>query len=154
MAEHRAMTVPVTAEIHFEPVELPSRYAKAIVAIVAAVVGVLVAALSDDVVTTYELVGIAIALVTAIGVYGVPNLPTGAGRYGKLFVAIVGTALQALAPLILEGQVTTAGWLMVLLAALGAVGVGIVPNVGMRPLEAEENPVDPKRLYRQDELDV
>ncbi|WP_460701735.1 hypothetical protein, partial [Myceligenerans halotolerans] len=104
------------------------RYAKAIVAILTAALGVLVTALTDDVVTLVEVFGIAIALVSAVSVYLVPNLSDGVGRYAKAIVAVVGTALQAAVPLATEGTITTSGWLLILLAALGAVSVGIVPN--------------------------
>lgn len=112
----------------FDPIELPSVYAKAIVAILTAAASVLVSALSDDVVTLVEVLGIFVAVVTAIGVYLVPNLSSGVGRYAKLAVAVVGTGLQAAVPLATEGAITNAGWLLTLLAVLGAVSVGIVPN--------------------------
>lgn len=112
----------------FEPVELPSRYAKAIVATLTAVLAVIAAALTDDVVTSPELANVGLAILTAIGVYWVPNAPAGAARYLKAIVAVLGTALQALIPYLVEGTITTSGWLMVLLAGLGALAVGIVPN--------------------------
>ena len=112
----------------FDPVELPSRYAKAIVAILTAAAAVLVTALSDNHVTLVEVLGIFVAVVTAIGVYLVPNLSSGVGRYAKAAVAIVGTGLQAAVPLATEGAITNSGWLLILLAVLGAVSVGIVPN--------------------------
>ena len=116
-------------ETVFEPVELPSKYAKAIVAIVAALALAFSAALTDAVVTSAEVAGIGIAVLTAVGVYLIPNLPAGPARWLKMIVALIGTGLQALAPLLSEGSITPAGWLMVLVAALGAVSVGIVPNV-------------------------
>jgi len=115
--------------VTFEPVEIPSRYAKAIVAILTAVVTVLAAALTDNYVTHMELAGIGIALLTAVAVYLIPNLPAGIGRWAKAIVAVIGTGLQALVPLLSSGELSTSGWLMVLVAALGAVSVGIVPNV-------------------------
>jgi hypothetical protein len=118
----------MTTPVEFEPVELPSRYAKAIVAILAAVVALLVSALTDDVVTLVEVLGIFTAGVTAIGVYLVPNLPSGVGRFAKAAVAVVGTGIQAAIPLATEGAITNSGWLLILLAVLGAVSVGIVPN--------------------------
>lgn len=118
------MTTPT-----FEPVELPSRYAKSFVAILAAVLAVVVTALTDNVVTLVETIGIGVALATAVGVYLVPNLDAGPGRYLKVIVAVVGTALQAAGPLVLnDGTFPASGWLLVLLAALGAVSVGITPN--------------------------
>ncbi|WP_460708388.1 hypothetical protein, partial [Myceligenerans halotolerans] len=104
------------------------RYAKAIVAILTAALGVLVTALSDDVVTVVEALGVAVAILTAVMVYLVPNLEAGPARYLKLMVAVVGTGLQAAIPIATEGTITSSGWLLILLAALGAVSVGIVPN--------------------------
>jgi len=112
----------------FEPVELPSKYAKAIVAILTAGVSVVVTAMGDNVLDGPELVGVAIAVLTAVGVYLVPNLSSGAAKYAKAIVAIVGTVLQAALPLLTEGDITATGWLLILLAALGALGVGVVPN--------------------------
>ena len=112
----------------FEPVELPGAYAKSFVAIATAVLAVVVTALTDNAVSLMELLGIFVAGVTAIGVYLVPNLPVGVGRYAKLAVAVVGTALQAAVPLATNGEVSLTGWLLIALAALGAVSVGIVPN--------------------------
>lgn len=118
------MTTPT-----FEPVELPSRYAKAFVAILTAVLAVLVTALTDNVVTLVEVIGISVAGVTAVGVYLVPNLDAGPGRHLKLIVAVIGTGLQAAGPLVLnDGAFPPSAWLLVLLAALGAVSVGITPN--------------------------
>lgn len=116
-----------TPQPGFEPVELPSRYAKAFVAVATAVIAVLVTALTDNVVTVSEVLGISIAFLTAVGVYLVPNLEAGVGRWAKAIVAVVGTAVQAAAPLV-DGGWTTSSWLLVALAALGALTVGIAPN--------------------------
>lgn len=105
-------------------------YSKAVLMIIASAVTILVAALSDNVVTVSELVNVAIAIVTAIGVYLVPNLADGAARYLKFGVAIVGAALVALSSALTDG-VTISEWLQILLAALAAIGVVIVPNTPM-----------------------
>lgn len=115
--------------VTFEPVELPSKYAKTIVAIAVAVLTAVAAAMSDGVVSSVELAHIGLALVTAIGVYGVPNAPDGAAAYAKAFVAVVGTGLQVLIPFLIDGALTPSQWLLVLVAAIGALGVGVVPNV-------------------------
>ena len=104
-------------------------YTKAIVAIAAAALVVLGAALTDNEVTTVELVNIAIAIVTAIGVYLVPNLDDGPRRYAKAIVAFLGAALAALLTVLTDG-VTASEWITVVLAALGAIGVTILPNRG------------------------
>lgn len=113
-----------------EPVEIPSMYAKAIVAIFMAALAVVLTALSDDVITLAEWVGVALAIVSAVGVYLLPNLPHGVQQYSKMLIAILFAALQALAPLVLEGTITRTGYILIALAVLNAVGVGIVPNTG------------------------
>lgn len=120
------MSTPVPAT--FEPVELPSKYAKAIVGLITAVISVVVIAFQDDVVTPVELANIGIAILTAFFVYILPNLPRRFWNWTKALVAVAGTVLQALIPFIANGEVTTEQWLLVLLAGLGALGVGIVPN--------------------------
>lgn len=104
-----------------------SAYTKSIGAILAAVMTAVVAALTDDVVTPAELVLVGLAGVGAVGVYLVPNLPTGARAYSKGAVAFLVAGGQVLVLLIVDG-VTLAEWLMVALAALAAVGIVIAPN--------------------------
>jgi len=107
-------------------------YAKAIGQILAAALVILVAALSDGTISPVEFVNIMIAIVTAAGVYLVPNLDSGIAKYAKAIVSLVGAALAALVLILSPGigfdQVTLADWLTVLLAALAAIGIGIVPN--------------------------
>lgn len=123
--------ITVKPELHsFEPVELPSHYAKALVAIIAAGLTMLVTVLDDGVLTTVEGLHVILAVLTAVTVYLVPNLPEGAGRHLKAAVAIVGAGLQAAIPLLIDGGVTATGWIVIALAVLGAMSVGIVPNTG------------------------
>jgi hypothetical protein len=105
-------------------------YAKSIAAIIAAALGILVTALSDDALSPAELTNVTIAIVTAIGVFLVPTLPAGPARYTKFAVALLGAALITLSSL-LDGGVTTSEWLQVALSALAAVGVYVVPNTPM-----------------------
>lgn len=108
-----------------------SRYTKAVVAILAAVLVVFGAAITDDVVTTLEVVNVAIALITAVGVYLVPNLPAGPGAYLKALVAFLGAGLAALVTVLGSGglgDVHPSAWITVVLAALGGVGVYVLPN--------------------------
>lgn len=113
---------------NFEPVELPGHYSKAIVAVLTAALSFLVTAVTDNVVSVDERFGLALAIVTAVSVYLVPNFTGGVARYAKMIVAFVGTGLQALIPLLDGGGITPSAWLLVLVAALGAISVGIVPN--------------------------
>jgi MFS family permease len=121
-----------------EPIELPSKYAKAIVGLLTAVIGVVVTALADNILDTSELVNIAIFILTSIGVWLVPNLPAKVGNILKLLIALLGAGLQALASALSDG-ITTQEWLLILLAILGAVGVGVIPNTNPA-LETTVNP--------------
>jgi hypothetical protein len=111
----------------FETVEIPSKYAKAIVAIITAGLVALIVAMEDDEVSSVELINVALALVTAFAVYQVTER-----NWVKAIVAFIGVGLQALLPFAINGEVTDRQWLIVLVAAIGALGVGVVPNVRQR----------------------
>lgn len=102
-------------------------YAKVALYIAAAAVAAIVAALTDDVVSSTDLVLVGLAVLGAVGVYLVPNLPEGARRYAKGGVAVLVAAGDALVVLVVDG-VTLSEWLLVVLAGLAAVGVVVVPN--------------------------
>ena len=124
---------------------LVSGYSKSILAVIAAGIGILVAALSDDVINATEIVNVVIGIATAVGVYVIPNASVGAAKYLKTIVALVGAGLTALATA-LGGtlgfeNLTTSDWLSVTLAALTAVGVFIVPNTDTAPLVGDEGPL-------------
>lgn len=112
---------------HVLPARSLAGYTKAIVAIIAAVLVVLGAALTDQAVTQIELVQIGIAFVTAVGVYLVPNLTAGPARYAKSAVGFAGAGLAVLVTVLADG-VTYSEWITVVLAGLGAVGVTVLPN--------------------------
>lgn len=131
------MTTPTP--IPFEPAPLPpGAFTKAVVGFATAVVTVLVTAFADSRVDAVDLVNIGIAVLTAIGVYWVPNMSEGWRVYAKALVAFGGTALQAIIPFLIDGPLTTQQWMVVLLAALGALGVTGLPNVKDEPLPAAE----------------
>ena len=119
MADHLAAPLPL------------SRYTKAVVSILAAALVALVSALTDDVVTQVELVLVCIAIVTAVTVYLVPNLPTGPARYAKAITGFTGAGLSALVLIVADG-VTLSEWLTVAVAALGGIGIAVLPNTGPR----------------------
>lgn len=107
----------------------PSRYAKALVSILAAVLVALTTALTDSVVDSLDWVTIGIAFVTAVSVYLVPNLDGNVSRYAKTIVAFSGAALASLAAILINGgDVNLSSWLTIVVAGLGALGVAIVPN--------------------------
>ncbi|MDF2578482.1 MAG: hypothetical protein K0S49_61 [Microbacterium sp.] len=102
-------------------------YAKALLYIALAVVGVLVTALADELLSVDELVNVAIIGVGAITVYLVPNLPSGPGAILKTLVAFAVAGLVALQSF-LTGGVSTTEWLQVAVAAFAGVGVYVIPN--------------------------
>lgn len=102
-------------------------YAKSLLYVLLAVAGVLVTALTDNVVTTPELVNVGIIGVGAVGVYVVPNAPEGTARFLKTAVAFVAAALVALASFLTDG-ITASEWLQIAIAAFAGIGVYIIPN--------------------------
>lgn len=104
-----------------------THYAKSLLYIALAVVGVLVTALADELLTVDELVNVAIIGVGAITVYLVPNLPSGVGRYAKTIVTFVVAGLVALQSF-LTGGITITEWLQIAVAAFAGIGVYVIPN--------------------------
>jgi hypothetical protein len=104
-----------------------THYAKALLYIALAVVGVLVTALADETLSTAELINVAIIAAGAVTVYLVPNLPTGPGSVLKTLVAFTTAALVAVQSF-LSGGITTTEWLQVAVAAFAGIGVYIIPN--------------------------
>lgn len=104
-----------------------THYAKALLYIALAVVGVLVTALADEQLTVDELVNVAIIGVGAITVYLVPNLPSGIGAYAKVIVTFVVAGLVALQSFLTDG-ITTTEWLQIAVAAFAGIGVYVIPN--------------------------
>ena len=105
-----------------------SRYTKSILAVLAAVLTALTAAVTDNRIDAAEAINVAIAGVTAVGVFVVPNLPGVTGRYAKTGVAVTGAALAGLASALSDGVLTQAEVYQVALAGLAAVGVFAAPN--------------------------
>lgn len=113
-------------------------YGKAWVAIATAAATALYAALGDDRITAQEWVQISIAAATAIGVYAVPLDPR--YRWGKTAVAVILAVLQALTTAVLGG-VERGEWVVLLLAALTAIGVASAPAVSTNGVSS----VSPRR---------
>lgn len=108
-------------------------YAKFLVYLVAG--GLLVAydGLSDGHLSSVELVGIVVAGATAAGVWLRQNAPTNVAA--KAVVAVVGTTGAFLATTIGDG-VSSQDWVQLLILALGAAGVFVIPNRGSLTLAA------------------
>lgn len=116
------------------------RYRKAVASILGAVGVVIIAAVTDNVVTQAEGFAIGGSGLSALLVYLVPNLPTGAGRYLKFIVSVLLAIVQAVA-LSIVGGLTASEVALIAVAALTAGGVYVVPN---------EAPDDGVIEFRQD----
>lgn len=107
----------------------PADVAKAIAYSVVAVAVALIPITADDVVSNPELLILAVAVLGILGVYWLR------GTIAKVSIAFAVAGLQALALVITDlnpgfGQVTTTQWLVVLVTAASAIGVGFIPNGG------------------------
>lgn len=60
------------------------------------------------------------------------------GRYRKFLVGVVGAAAVALTTALSDNQVTKPEWVVILVAALGAVGVYAVPNKATEVTESDD----------------
>jgi hypothetical protein len=103
-------------------------YAKFILAVVATIASAVAAAVTDGRVTNVELVNIAIAALGAIGVVIVPNLPEGIAAYSKSIVAALMAIATALVGFLVAGPVTASELVQLIVIALAAIGVFVVPN--------------------------
>ena len=90
-----------------------------------------------------EAVATAIAVVTAAAVYLVPLAP-GAG-WTKSVVAFLLAGLNVAAVVILDGSIDVPEWLMIVTAALAAIGIQVAPAespaTGMRVGVGSDQPV-------------
>jgi len=76
----------------------------------------------DHYISALEWTNAGLVFISLFGVYLVPNLTGGAAKYAKLGVAAFGAAGTLLVTLLADG-VTTAEWIQVIVAFLGALGV-------------------------------
>jgi hypothetical protein len=102
-------------------------YAKSIVYIALAAVTFLVTALTDNALSTEEIINLVIIVLGAIGVYAVPNFPEGVAKVAKTVIAFLTAGTVALASF-LTGGVTISEWMQIIIAAFTAIGVYIIPN--------------------------
>jgi hypothetical protein len=113
-------------------------YAKSIVVIIAAGVGILASALSDNRVSEIEALNIGLAVLNAVLVYGLANLPEGPRKVTKSLVTVGIAVLQALVPLIASAgdfaHVNSGDYLFAMLTGLASVGVYVIPNT--KPLSS------------------
>jgi hypothetical protein len=105
-----------------------SEYTKALAYILTAALGALAAAMSGGL-TTLEVLQVSVLVLGAVGVYLVPLV-----GYLKGVVAFAAAGVSALVAIFDAGgfaslaEVPTESWLLVIVAALGGVGVVILPN--------------------------
>jgi hypothetical protein len=108
-----------------------AKYGKSILAVLTAAVVVAYQALSGDQnIEPAEWVSIAIAGITAVGVYLVPLAPQ--AKWSKSAVAAVLAVLQVLTTAILGG-IGTDEILLMLITAAGAIGVYVAPATSPTP---------------------
>lgn len=105
--------------------EIFNRYGKALVAVLIAVLTLAASALVDGHIDAGEGVQIAIAGVTAVSVWLVPNLPSSGGV--KTTVAVVLAVLNALTAYIIDG-IDANDVINLILAALGVLLIGVAPS--------------------------
>jgi|SRR5213079_164993 len=103
------------------------RYAKAGVAVLAAIISALVPYVASGHVTTLEWLTVAIAGASAASVFAAPNVPH--SPITKFTLSVIMAVLQLAVALIAAGTPPTAVWLQLVVAAAGAAGVYSVKNV-------------------------
>jgi hypothetical protein len=101
-----------------------SKYSAALLHILFVVLSALTAAL-DHGLNPATIVQLVILTIGAVVVYFVPLLDTKLSGILKVGASALTAALSALAPLLLQGHITSAQWITIVLAALGALGVGV-----------------------------
>jgi hypothetical protein len=103
-----------------------SQYAKALASIVMAALVSLQTVVAGPI-TLQGGCTIAVAVLSAVGVYLVPNLP-GSLSWAKTAVAALLAGAQAAVQVAGGGGLTTQGLVTIAIAALGVVSVYVVPN--------------------------
>jgi hypothetical protein len=109
--------------------DLIVKYKKAAGVLLVAVLAVLASVITDGI-TAKEWTVVAGVGLASFGTSIVPNLPTGIGGYAKAITTFLigGTAVLSV---VIDGGLTTAELIEVLLAAFAAVGITVVPkNIG------------------------
>jgi hypothetical protein len=109
-----------------------NRYGKSIVAFLYAAVFVAIPQVSGDGhLDPAEGVTLAIAVVTAAGVYLVPLAP--GAKWSKSAIGFLLAGLNVAAVVVLDFRIDAAEWLMIATAALGAIGIYAAPAITTTP---------------------
>jgi hypothetical protein len=114
----------------------------AVVAIVSAAAGSLASANGHF--TQATVANTVLAVLGAIAVYAAPNVPGApgwlGGAYTKLLLAALTAAATAVSSFLMAGgnltAITPAEVIQIVLAVVGAIGVGMAPNVAPPPMPA------------------
>lgn len=129
------MSTTITGTMPPTPLPAPttlvlSNVAKGILQVLAATLSVVIVTLHTGV-TPFTLTSVVIQILTAIGVYVVPEIGTGFQARAKTWLALAGAVLQAIVVVISPAwgwQVSYQDWLLVAVAGLAVVGTHILPN--------------------------
>lgn len=105
------------------------KYVKLIVAAVGGVLILIAGVWTDGTITTGEWINVGIGASNIVLVGVVPNLNGGVGKYTKAVTAVVLAILMLLVDLISNG-LTGPEIIQLILAALTALGVGVIKNPG------------------------
>jgi hypothetical protein len=103
-----------------------SGYAKAVFAVLGAVLVVVSSALTDNIVNLDERVAIAVALVNAVTTYVIPNLSSGVARHAKSIAAGLLAVLAGLTGWMVDGM-SYADWVNLVIAFATAAGIFLAP---------------------------
>jgi hypothetical protein len=119
VADHAAQKGPSNVKL----------YLKAAAQVAATVLAAVVALLNgtDHQPGVSDWVNVVIVALGAVAVVGAGNLPTGVWSHTKTYVAAATAAAVALQSAVTDG-VSSAEWLQIALATLGALGVFVVPG--------------------------
>jgi hypothetical protein len=110
-------------------------YAKFLAQIAVTVISAIIAALASGPVTLAAWINVVIIGLGAVAVLGAGNLPAGVWRYTKSIVSAA-TAAAVVIQTAAQSDFSTATWLQVAVAALGALGVFAVPGPVVAPVAA------------------
>lgn len=117
-----------------------SKYAKSLLYVLVAGAIFIQSTVADGI-SKSDWAGLAAALVTAAGVWVVPNIKdAGVLAYAKGGVAVAGTVFSGLVLALTNGNLSDVETFSIFIAAAGAVGVVAVPNRPAAVLEAEPIP--------------
>jgi FtsH-binding integral membrane protein len=120
-------------------------YLKSALMVLAAALGALVAALSDNRLTQPEIINVVLAVLGAAVVFTAPNIPD--AMYVKWALAALTAAATAVATFLgADGsiaQITASQWLQVALAVLAAIGIAGSTAVDVQRLRS----ADPAARY-------